>query len=591
MGALFENLSSGTENEDIVGFFDGLEAVGDDDDGFVLEEFAECLRDMDLRKAIKCARRLVEDEDLGVTEEYTSDREALAFSSGEADSLLSDEGIESIWEPIQEVTFRVCECDQEVIVGRSIGYPEDHIFSDRPVEYGWLLWEISNMWEIRIESESEEILPIDIRLTFHRLQESEEDFHDRTLPCPTASDESDFLPSFESGREIFHCIPTALRVGIAHILKNYIAFAWLEYLAIVQSLHILEAIEKTPESRDIGIVLGQCLILIEDGLEESIHDGKYESEWHDIPRRRGSASDIVPDKNNDDDPKYIENITCSPKHPDDFPLYVMGCLEDCFWDTHEEILFLFLTSGQENGLLLHRHACHDTIRFLHEFLAFFEERLCRFLFPDNEKSDNHHVSEHKWERFQWCKSYVRNPHEEEEEIQKNVRDKSSDECPPIRHSCLDDRQSLPDARMERGGVIDEEEFACNLSIYPKHHRVPDNRCCRVASMDEEEARRYDDGNQERNRRYNERLKRRFREREIGNLRDRPRRNKHRHRDHRPEQDMEPKRFFRIFHRVENPLKEGNVFVGMGDFWHRKYSKNGNLWFWERNWWKKFLIIE
>lgn len=186
------------------------------------------------------------------------------------------------------------------------------------------------MREIGIKSETEEILSVDMYCAARRLQKSEEYFHNRTLPCPAAPDKGDFLPSFESSREIFHCIPTTLRVGVAHVLENDIAFARLEYLAIVQSLHILETIEKIPESLNIRIVLRECLVLIKDGLEKLIHDGENETECHDIPGTRETPSDIVPDENNDDDSENFENITCSPKHPDDFPLNIMRRLEDGF---------------------------------------------------------------------------------------------------------------------------------------------------------------------------------------------------------------------------------------------------------------------
>lgn len=139
MGALFEDLSTRAKDEDVIGFLDGLEAVGDDDDGFILEEFAERFGDMDLGEGIECARRFVEDENLGIAEENAGDSETLAFSSGESDSFLSDERIESVRESVYEVTLGVRESDKQILIRRGIGYPEDHIFANRPIEYGWFL--------------------------------------------------------------------------------------------------------------------------------------------------------------------------------------------------------------------------------------------------------------------------------------------------------------------------------------------------------------------------------------------------------------------------------------------------------------------
>lgn len=94
------------EDEDLVRFLDRLETVGDDDDSTTSEEVVEGNVDLLLRKAVKRAGRLVEDDDLGILDEYLGDGETLALPSGESDSFLSDLGPEPIAEIMDEIALR-----------------------------------------------------------------------------------------------------------------------------------------------------------------------------------------------------------------------------------------------------------------------------------------------------------------------------------------------------------------------------------------------------------------------------------------------------------------------------------------------------
>lgn len=54
------------EDDDFVGFDDGLESVCDDNDGFPFAFFVENFADFVLGEAVECGGRLVEDDDVGV---------------------------------------------------------------------------------------------------------------------------------------------------------------------------------------------------------------------------------------------------------------------------------------------------------------------------------------------------------------------------------------------------------------------------------------------------------------------------------------------------------------------------------------------
>lgn len=74
--------SSTLENEDRIGFFDGLEAVRDYEDRTSLEKIMERLADLLFRKTIERGGRLVKQNDVRILEKYLRDGETLFLSSG-----------------------------------------------------------------------------------------------------------------------------------------------------------------------------------------------------------------------------------------------------------------------------------------------------------------------------------------------------------------------------------------------------------------------------------------------------------------------------------------------------------------------------
>lgn len=54
------------EDDDVIGFFDGLETVGDDDDRTTLEEVMESNVDLLFGEAVECTGWFIEDDNLGI---------------------------------------------------------------------------------------------------------------------------------------------------------------------------------------------------------------------------------------------------------------------------------------------------------------------------------------------------------------------------------------------------------------------------------------------------------------------------------------------------------------------------------------------
>ncbi len=75
---------------DRIGTHDRREAVSDDDRGTTIHEMIECILHKSLRLGIECTRRLIEDEDLRISEDRSGYRDALLLATRELESAFSD---------------------------------------------------------------------------------------------------------------------------------------------------------------------------------------------------------------------------------------------------------------------------------------------------------------------------------------------------------------------------------------------------------------------------------------------------------------------------------------------------------------------
>lgn len=133
------------EDEDLVSFFDGLEAMCDDNNGSSGKEAVERFGDLLFREAIESTGRLIKEYDLGIFEENLCDSETLFLSSGEPDSTFSDLSFEPLRECPDEFTVREREYIPYLLFTAFSPCSRDKILSDSSVEYGWILCQVSDI--------------------------------------------------------------------------------------------------------------------------------------------------------------------------------------------------------------------------------------------------------------------------------------------------------------------------------------------------------------------------------------------------------------------------------------------------------------
>src|ERR1041384_5449608 len=91
------------EDQDDVGVHHRAEPVSDNDRALASEQSIEGLLHEVLGLRIERARRLVEDDELGVLQDRPSDRDALLLPAGELDAALADAGRVLVVEALDEL--------------------------------------------------------------------------------------------------------------------------------------------------------------------------------------------------------------------------------------------------------------------------------------------------------------------------------------------------------------------------------------------------------------------------------------------------------------------------------------------------------
>lgn len=148
----FEDFATLAEHVDAIGLFYRLQAMRDDDNRSSFEQFVERIGNGRFGKGIKCTRRFVEHEDFGIAEKDAGNGQALSLASGKAYSFFTDHRSESFRETVDKIAFRMVECPEDSLVRRMRIHADHQVLADSSVEYGWFLWEVSNVRKIRIQS-------------------------------------------------------------------------------------------------------------------------------------------------------------------------------------------------------------------------------------------------------------------------------------------------------------------------------------------------------------------------------------------------------------------------------------------------------
>lgn len=102
MFALFGDATA-FEDDDVIGFEDGVEAMCDGDDGASVHEAAGGFLEQGFGLRVEAGGGFVEDEDGGVLEEGAGKGESLCLSAAEARSAFADDGFVFVGERFDEV--------------------------------------------------------------------------------------------------------------------------------------------------------------------------------------------------------------------------------------------------------------------------------------------------------------------------------------------------------------------------------------------------------------------------------------------------------------------------------------------------------
>lgn len=165
MGAVLDDLAF-VDHNDRVGISDSTQPVRDYDyclgDFWVLENLVESLLYLMLGLGVKGAGCLVKEEDLGLPDQCSSNRNPLLLSSRQLDSSLSNKSIIGIWEDLlvadEVVDIGLLASKLNLLLSRLRGQPITDILGDRSRKEDGLLLDDGNTPFITLRIERLKIL-------------------------------------------------------------------------------------------------------------------------------------------------------------------------------------------------------------------------------------------------------------------------------------------------------------------------------------------------------------------------------------------------------------------------------------------------
>lgn len=210
------------------------------------KKFVECFSNSCFWEAIECTCWFIEDKDLWVSKKNPSDNKTLSFSSGETNSLLSYESIESSRKPIYKVAFCMRKCCQKSLITWCIYHTTDHIFPDSSIKYRRFLWEISDMWEITCEFNIGKILIVYKNITTFWLQETYNHFNDSTFSSSALPNKCNLFSTRKSCRKMRYNLFWSIWVSICNIGKFNRSIFWTKILSCMKTFEIFKTVKKIP---------------------------------------------------------------------------------------------------------------------------------------------------------------------------------------------------------------------------------------------------------------------------------------------------------------------------------------------------------
>ncbi len=170
------------ENENHIRFFHCLETMGDNENRASCKEVMECLTDFLFRKTIESTCRFVEEDNVGIFEEYLRDSETLFLSTGEFHSPFPNLRFESLRQIEYEVCMSLFECIHDVRFLSIGSFSLHEVLTDRPVENLRILGQVPDVRVKRREIHGREIKSIDRNFPTFRREKPGCELHNRRLP-------------------------------------------------------------------------------------------------------------------------------------------------------------------------------------------------------------------------------------------------------------------------------------------------------------------------------------------------------------------------------------------------------------------------
>ena len=125
MSALFNNVTL-PHNDDLVSIDDRAQTMSDDDHSLLLllKQGVKSLLHLMLALSIESTRSLIQKKDARLTNQGTSDGNALLLATRETHASLADLGIETFWEEnlvVEEAAASLAQCQLHALINLGIG--------------------------------------------------------------------------------------------------------------------------------------------------------------------------------------------------------------------------------------------------------------------------------------------------------------------------------------------------------------------------------------------------------------------------------------------------------------------------------------
>ena len=182
------------DDEDLVGAANGCEPVRDDDRRTAVQQPVERLLDQDLRWSVDVRRRLVEDQDAGISEERACDRDQLPLASREAGAALAHDVVESLL----EACGHAVDADRRrglahLFVGR-VGTGETDVVRDRAGEQEGILEHDAELAPVTVQLQLAEVCAVHRDRSVVGVVEAADQLGSRRFAAARLPDEGEAAP-------------------------------------------------------------------------------------------------------------------------------------------------------------------------------------------------------------------------------------------------------------------------------------------------------------------------------------------------------------------------------------------------------------